>query len=264
VSTKKVTAPSIRARKGGEVPITMLTCYDHSFATILDRTELDILLVGDSLGMVIQGHPNSLPVTMDDMVYHCRLVSRGSTRALVVADMPFLSFQISSEEAVRNAGRLIQEGGAEAVKLEGGAAVLDRISAITGAGIPVMAHLGLTPQSIHQMGGFKIQREEERLIEEARAIDTTQAFALVLEGIPGPVASRITREVKIPTIGIGAGSGCDGQVLVLHDVLGLYHGRSPRFAKRFANLAELATSAVEAFVNEVRKGEFPGEEHTYL
>ncbi len=259
----KVTAPAIRSRKGGDNPVTMLTCYDYSFGRILDRTKIDILLVGDSLGMVVQGHENSLSVTMDEMVYHCRLVTRAVQRALVVADMPFLSFQVSTEDAVRNAGRLVKEGGAEAIKLEGGAAVKETIEAITRAGIPVMAHLGLTPQSVHQMGGFKIQREEERLVEEARAIDQTEAFSLVLEGIPGRIAARITREIDMPTIGIGAGPDCDGQVLVLHDVLGLYHGKSPRFSKRFANLGELTESAAEAFIEEVKRGDFPGEEHTF-
>lgn len=262
MNTKRVTAPEIRARKG-KAPITMVTCYDYSFATILDRTELDILLVGDSLGMVVQGHENSLPVTVEEMVYHCRLVSRAAKRALVVGDLPFLSFQVSPEEAVRNAGRLLKEGGAHAVKLEGGAAVKPAIQAMTQAGIPVMAHLGLTPQSIHQMGGFKIQREEERLLAEARVIDETDAFSLVLEGVPGEIAARISESIAMPTIGIGAGPGCDGQVLVLHDLLGLYHGKSPRFAKRYANLAELTESAIDSFIGEVRSREFPGDEHTY-
>jgi 3-methyl-2-oxobutanoate hydroxymethyltransferase len=228
-------------------------------------------LVGDSLGMVVQGFDTTLPVTMDEMVYHTRMVARGSRRALLVADLPFLSYQVSPTDAVANAGRLIKEGGAEAVKLEGGAAVAETIARIAAVDIPVMGHIGLTPQSVHRMGGHKVQGrrrgqapgQRERLIEDALAVEAAGAFAVVLEGMPLDLAAEITERLEIPTIGIGAGRHCDGQILVLHDVLGLGERRAPRFAKRYADLWTAAREAVEAYAGEVRGAAFPTPAHSF-
>src|SRR5512139_2612110 len=229
VMERKVTVPELMKRKGGD-PIVALTAYDYPFGRIADEAGVDLILVGDSLGMVVQGMDSTLPVTMDEMVYHCRMVARARRRALLVADLPFLSYQVSVSDAVANAGRLIKDGGAEAVKLEGGVVMADTIRAIAGVDIPVMGHIGLTPQSVHRMGGHKVQGkkrghapgERERLLEDAAAVEEAGAFALVLEGIPLDLAAEITERVSIPTIGIGAGARCDGQVLVLHDLLGLF------------------------------------------
>lgn len=267
----KVRVPDLARMKAAGTPITMLTAYDFAFAKIFDEAGIDVLLIGDSLAMVVQGAESTLPVTVDEIIYHTRMVARARKRALVVADMPFLSFQVSAEDALRNAGRLLKEGGAEAVKLEGGIFVAETVARLTRVDIPVMGHIGLTPQSVHRMGGHRVQgRREgrgpgcrERLMEDARAIEQAGAFALVLEGIPAPLAREITAGVSIPTIGIGAGPDCDGQVLVMHDMLGLSSSFVPRFAKSYANLAQEASGAATAYIREVRERSFPGPEHCY-
>lgn len=268
---RKVTVPDILRRKGGGDPIVALTAYDFPFGRIVDQAGVDVILVGDSLGMVVQGMDTTLPVTMDEMVYHCRMVARARQRALLVADMPFLSYQVSVTEAVANAGRLLKEGAAEAVKLEGGLPLADAIRAIAGVDIPVMGHIGLTPQSVHRMGGHKVQGrrrgerpgQRERLVEDALAVEEAGAFAVVLEGIPLDLAAEITNQLTIPTIGIGAGPHCDGQILVLHDVLGLCDRLAPKFAKRYANLWQAAGDAVRTYAREVRTGAFPSDEHSF-
>ncbi len=267
----KVTVPDVLRRKGGSNPIVALTAYDFPFGRIVDEAGVDIILVGDSLGMVVQGMETTLPVTMEEMVYHCRMVARARRRALLVGDLPFLSYQVSVHDAVANAGRLIKEGGAEAVKLEGGVAVADTIRAIASVDIPVMGHVGLTPQSVHRMGGHKVQGkrrgerpgQRERLLEDALAVEDAGAFAVVLEGIPLDLAADITNQLTIPTIGIGAGPHCDGQILVLHDVLGLCDQLAPKFAKRYANLWQVAGDAVRAYVREVSSGAFPTDDHSF-
>ena len=245
----------------------MLTAYDFLSARILDEAGIPILLVGDSLGMVMLGHPTTLPVTMDDMLHHSKAVSRGARQALLVGDMPFMSYQASIDDAVANAGRFIQEAGMHAVKLEGGGRVVDITRRLTEIGIPVMGHLGLTPQSVHQMGGFKVQgktdKQAERIKADARALQDAGAFSLVLEGVPSKLAADITHELRIPTIGIGAGPACDGQVLVFHDFVGLTTGKAPKFVKRYANLAEQISRAAGEFMEDVRTGKFPGPEHEY-
>jgi 3-methyl-2-oxobutanoate hydroxymethyltransferase len=264
---EKMTVPEIARMKQRGAKITCLTAYDYSFARILDSAEVDILLVGDSLGCVVQGHANTLPVTMDEMIYHTRAVARGRKRALVVGDMPFLSYQVSDKEAVRNAGRFLQEGGAEAVKLEGGTAVRETIARIVQAGIPVMGHVGLTPQSIHRLGGYKVQGKDkgryDTIVADALAVEEAGGFALVLEGMPMELAKEITNRVSIPTIGIGAGPHCDGQVLVIHDMLGLFDDFKPRFVKRYAELKDVIGAAVKSFVADVREERFPAEEHSF-
>jgi 3-methyl-2-oxobutanoate hydroxymethyltransferase len=264
---EKVTVPHIVKQKLQGEKITCLTAYDYSFARILDAAGVDILLVGDSVGCVFQGQPNTLPVTLDDMVYHTRAVVRGCKRALVVSDMPFLSYQLSKEHAIKNAGRLVQQGGAEAVKLEGGLTMQATIEAIVRVGIPVMGHVGLTPQSIHRFGGYKIQGKEktqrEAILRDASAVQDAGAFAIVLEGMPMDLAGEITERLTVPTIGIGAGGGCDGQVLVINDMLGLFDDFTPKFVKRYANLKEITTHAVKSFIGEVREGKFPAEEHAF-
>ena len=262
-----VTVPAIAARKTSEKKITALTAYDFSFAKLLDNTEIDILLVGDSLGMVSQGHENTLSVTLEDVLYHTRSVKRGAHRALVVADMPFMSYQVSLEQAVTNAGRLIQEGHAAAVKLEGGKHMADRVHAITQAGIPVMGHVGLTPQSVHQFGGYKIQGktflDSKQIKQDAKDLQKAGAFSLVLEGMPEELASEITQDLEIPTIGIGAGAKCDGQILVIHDLLGLNPDFSPKFVKHYAQLADVIQNAVSEFIGEVHSKAFPAPKHSY-
>ncbi|MGE5302371.1 MAG: 3-methyl-2-oxobutanoate hydroxymethyltransferase [Alphaproteobacteria bacterium] len=264
---EKVTVPDIAAMKQRGAKITCLTAYDYSFARILDSAEVDILLVGDSLGCVVQGHANTLAVTMDEMIYHTRAVARGRKRALVVGDMPFLSYQVSAEEAVRNAGRFLQEGGAEAVKLEGGTAVRETIAKIVQAGIPLMGHVGLTPQSVHRLGGYKVQGKDkgryDAILADALAVEDAGGFALVLEGMPMDLAKEITNRVSIPTIGIGAGPHCDGQVLVIHDMLGLFDDFKPKFVKRYAELKDVIGGAVKSFVADVREERFPAEEHSF-
>jgi 3-methyl-2-oxobutanoate hydroxymethyltransferase len=254
-----------RKREGKKV--TVLTAYDYPSARILDEAGIDVALVGDSLASVIQGEETTLPVTMDEMVYHTRLVARGAKRALVVADMPFLSYQTSVADAVHNAGRFLKEAGAAAVKLEGGVAVRPQIEAMIGAGIPVMGHLGLLPQSIHRMGGYRVQGKDAasaaRILEEARLLDEMGVFAMVLEGIPGALSGQITASVSVPTIGIGAGVHCDGQVLVWHDLLGLTEGKTPKFVRRYANLREISLDALRRYKEDVESGKFPGDEESY-
>ncbi len=265
--TEKITVPEIKKMKQRGEKITVLTAYDYSFARILDGAGIDILLVGDSLGSVIQGQGSTLPVTLEEMIYHTKAVVRGRKRALVVADMPFLSFQVSLEEAKRNAGRFLQEAGAEAVKLEGGVQQLETIEAIVRMGIPVMGHVGLTPQSVHRFGGYKVQgkEKEERgaILQDALAVEEGGAFSVVLEGIPLDLAQEITRRLSIPTIGIGAGIHCDGQVLVVHDMLGLFDIYTPKFVKQYVDLKGVMTDAVKNFIAEVREGKFPDEEHSF-
>ena len=245
----------------------MLTVYDFLSARILDEAGIPILLVGDSLGMVMLGHPTTLPVTMEDMLVHAKAVSRGARQALLVGDMPFMSYQVSTEQAMANAGRFIQEAGMHAVKLEGGGPVIEITRRLTEIGIPVMGHLGLTPQSVHQMGGFKVQGKTEvqagRILADAKALEQAGAFSLVLEGMPSKLAAEITKALRIPTIGIGAGPATDGQVLVYHDMLGLTTGKAPKFVKRYANLAEEIARAATAYADDVRTGTFPGPEHEY-
>ena len=267
MENRPVTVPDISGRKNLGKKITALTAYDYSFSKLLDATDIDIILVGDSLGMVSLGHENTLSVTLENMIDHTRAVKRGAQRALVVGDMPFMSYQVSVEQAVTNAGRLIQEGGASAVKLEGGARMADRVQAIVQAGIPVMGHIGLTPQSVHQFGGYKVQGknylDSRQIRQDARDLQNAGIFAVVMEGIPGELAEEITAELKIPTIGIGAGLHCDGQILVLHDLLGLTQDFVPKFVKQYAQLADILKSAVSEYIQEVRTETFPGQEHTY-
>lgn len=262
----RVTLPVLARRKRRGEKISMLTAYDYTFACIFDAAGIDVLLVGDSLGNVVQGRDTTLPVTLDEVVYHTRLVSRGARRALVIADMPFGSYQISPEEALRSAVRCVKDGGAHAVKLEGGRAVEGTIERIVAAEIPVMGHVGLTPQAIHRMGGHRVQGRTEksrvRVIADARAVERAGAFAVVLEGMPAELAGEITRALSIPTIGIGAGLDCDGQVLVMHDLLGLSEW-TPSFVKQYANLGALAAQAARTFAEEVSTGKFPDEEHCY-
>jgi len=261
--TRPVTTATLRACKVAGEPIVMVTAYDAGSARLADAAGVDAILVGDSVGMTVLGYDSTLPVTMDDMVRHTAAASRGTTRALLVADMPFLSFQVTPEDALRNAGRLMAEGGAHAVKLEGGAAVAPTVLKLTEAGVPVMGHVGLTPQSVHQLGGYKVQAKETeaalRLIDDCRALQAAGAFAIVLECIPVELAAIVSEELDIPTIGIGAGAGCDGQVQVWHDILGL-SGRTPKHAKRFAELAEVIERAVATYAAEVRDRSFPAGE----
>ncbi|MCP3103770.1 3-methyl-2-oxobutanoate hydroxymethyltransferase [Myxococcus sp. K15C18031901] len=263
----KVTIHTLKRFKQIGQKICMVTAYDATFAHILDQSGADVLLVGDSLGMVIQGHESTLPVTMDQMVYHTAMVARGSRRAHVVADLPFMSYQVSVQDAVRNAGRLVSEGGAGSVKLEGGAEFADTVRAIVRASIPVMGHLGLTPQSVHKMGGYVVQgRDEEqarKILDDALALEAAGAYALVLEGVPLELARTITQSLSIPTIGIGAGRHCDGQVLVCYDLLGMNPDFKPKFVKRFANLHGAITDAAGAYFSEVRDGVFPDEDHSF-
>lgn len=266
MSDKPVTAPDLLARKGGE-KIVMVTAYDATFAAIFDAARLDILLVGDSLGMVVQGHADTLRVTLNQMIYHTANVSRVARRAQVVADMPFMTYQASRADAVRSAGRLVQRGGAAAVKLEGGETVATRVAAIVASGIPVMGHIGLTPQSVHQLGGYKVQGRERaaqaRLLRDAKALERAGCYSLVLESIPAELAAEITAQVGIPTIGIGAGPDCDGQVLVCYDLLGMNPGFQPKFVKAYDNLSARISAAVAAFSDEVRSGAFPDRDHSF-
>lgn len=267
MKTSRVTIHTLREMKRRGEKIAMLTCYDATFARLLDESHVDILLVGDSLGMVIQGHETTLPVTIDEMIYHTRAVARGATRAHVVGDMPFMSYQTSVETAMTNAGRLIKEGGAHSVKLEGGAQHADLVARLVAVGIPVMGHIGLTPQSFHQLGGFKVQGRDpaaaERLIEDARSLERAGAYAIVLEGIPSEVAAQITAAIDIPTIGIGAGPDCDGQVLVVYDLLGMNDSFKPRFVRTYEKLATRIRTAVDAYVGDVRGANFPGEQESF-
>jgi 3-methyl-2-oxobutanoate hydroxymethyltransferase len=260
---KKVTVTTLYNKKKEGEKITAMTAYDFPFATLMDESGVDMILVGDSLGMVIQGGNSTLHVTMDEMIYHTRIVARACKRTMVVGDMPFMAYQTSVEDAVRNAGRFLKETDATAVKLEGGASVCDVIKAISTAGIPVQAHIGLTPQSVHQMGGFKVQRDEDRLMADALAVQEAGAFSVVLEGIPNHIAKAITEKLTIPTIGIGAGPDCDGQILVMHDMLGINSGHIPKFVKKYANLGDEARKGIKGFIDEVKGGDFPAPEHCY-
>jgi 3-methyl-2-oxobutanoate hydroxymethyltransferase len=260
-TVKPVRVPDLVAMKSKGEKITMLTAYDATMARLLDVAGIDVLLVGDSLGMVVMGYETTVPVTLDMMLHHCKAVVRGTRRALVVADLPFLTYQIDAAETLRNAGRLIQDGGAAAVKIEGGHAILDAARRLRDAGIPVMGHLGLTPQSVHQIGGFRPQAQTvedgKRLIEDAIALESAGAFAIVLESIPAEIAERVTASVAVPTIGIGAGPGCDGQVLVSYDMLGLFDQFVPSFVKQYANLSQTVMDAAGAYADDVRSGRFP-------
>jgi 3-methyl-2-oxobutanoate hydroxymethyltransferase len=263
----KVTIQTLRRKKTAGDKLTMLTCYDATFARLLDAAGVDILLVGDSLGMVIQGQTTTLPVTLDEMIYHVRAVARGTQRAQVVGDMPFMSYQTSLDEGMRAAGRMVKEGGAEAVKLEGGAQHAELVRRLVGAGIPVMGHIGLTPQSFHQMGGFKVQGRDAaaagRLVDDAHALEQAGAYSIVLEGIPLELAREITAAVSVPTIGIGAGPHCDGQVLVIYDLLGMNDDFKPRFVRKYDNFAVRIRTAADAYVNDVRAGTFPTAEESF-
>ena len=267
MATARVTTVTLREMKDRGERISMLTAYDYPIARLLDEAGIEVILVGDSLAMVGLGYETTLPVTMEEMLHHVRAVSRGVKRALLVGDMPFGSFQASVEEGVRNAGRFLKEAGAQAVKLEGGREVADLTRRLTSVGIPVMGHLGLTPQMVHQFGGFKVQGRTaaaaERLREDALLLEEAGVFALVLEGIPWQVAEVITKELRIPTIGIGAGSSCDGQVLVTNDLLGLFDDFTPKFVKRYANLKETIAAAFTRYRQEVKAGEYPGPEHAF-
>ncbi len=247
--------------------IVMVTAYDYPSGRLADAAGIDVVLVGDSAAMTVLGHDSTVPATMEDMLLLARATARGAERPLVVADMPFGSYQVSTEEAVRNAVRFVKDAGVDAVKLEGAGATLVRIEAIIGAGVPVMGHVGLTPQTVTALGGWRAQgrtaARARQLVDDAVALERAGCFAVVLECIPAPVATRITRALSVPTIGIGAGAGCDGQVLVFHDMLGLYEGRSPRFVKRYADVASVAREALERYADEVRSGAFPEEAHTY-
>ncbi|MEW6183176.1 MAG: 3-methyl-2-oxobutanoate hydroxymethyltransferase [Bacillota bacterium] len=267
MSKERVTTADLRRWKDEKRPITMLTAYDFPTARLVDESGIDTILVGDSLGNVILGYDSTLPVTMEEMLHHTKAVARGAFRAMVIGDMPFMSYQVSVEEAVYNAGRFLKEAGAQAVKLEGGQDWADTVKAIAVSGIPVVGHIGLTPQYVHQLGGYRVQGRQaqaaRRLVQDAVSLAEAGACAIVLECVPSEVARRITERVPVPTIGIGAGSDCDGQVLVSHDLLGLYGGFSPKFAKRYANLVDEIKRALEAYREEVLKKEFPCPEHSF-
>ena len=265
--TGRVTIQSLHQKKHERQKISMITAYDYPFAQIADEAGVDAIIVGDSLAIVLQGHDTTLSVTMDEMIYHTKMVSRAVNRAMVIADMPYLSYQVSNEEAVRNAGRFLKEAGAHAVKLEGGSEVAREVEALTKAEIPVMAHIGLMPQAILRMGGYKRQgRTEEaakRLVEDAKFLESAGAFSIVLEAIPAALAQQITDVLTIPTIGIGGGPYCDGQVLVMHDVLGMFDRFVPKFIKKYANFKCDAIAAVRKYREEVENGIFPGSEHSF-
>jgi 3-methyl-2-oxobutanoate hydroxymethyltransferase len=263
---RKVTVPELRLRKGA-TPIAMVTAYDFTMARLVDEAGVDMVLVGDSLGMVVQGLSNTIPVTLEEIAYHGRAVARGVARAHVVGDMPFMSYQVSAHQAVESAGKLMKEGAFESVKLEGGAEIAESVFRIVRAGIPVVGHVGLTPQSVHALGGFKVQGRgddgAEKVLDDARALEQAGAFCVVLEAIPPDVAARVTEEIGIPTIGIGAGASCDGQVLVCTDLLGMLRGHSPKFAKRYAQLGDAIVGAVREYVGEVQTRAFPTAAHAY-
>lgn len=263
----KNTVSTFREQKAKGEKISMLTAYDYSTAKLMDEAGINGILVGDSLGMVVLGYEDTLPVTMEDMIHHTAAVCRGAKNTLVVGDMPFMSYQVSVEEAVYNAGRLMKEGRCQAVKLEGGASACPQIRAITNASIPVMAHIGLTPQSINAFGGFKVQGKSEeaakKLLEDAKAVEEAGAFAVVLECVPAKLAELISKSISIPTIGIGAGAGCDGQILVYQDMLGLFSDFTPKFVKKYANVGEMMTQAFRDYIADVQEGSFPAREHTF-
>ena len=263
---KKVTTRTLREKKERGEPITMLTAYDYPTAQVMDQAGVDSILVGDSLAMVVLGYENTLPVTMEEMLHHCRAVSRGANTALLVGDMPFMSYQVSVEDAVRNAGRFLQQGNMDAVKLEGGRERIEAIRVITGAGIPVMGHLGLTPQSVNQLGGFRAQGKTavaaKRLLEDALLLEEAGCFSIVLESVPAPLAELVSQRLHIPTIGIGAGVGCDGQVLVTHDLLGLFDRFTPKFVKKYADFHTAMQNAFANYLEDVQTKAFPTVEHS--
>ena len=263
----RLTIPKIQKMKAAGERIAMVTCYDATFAKLIDQAGVDIVLVGDSLGMVIQGQENTLPVTINDMIYHAAAVSRGLTRPLLVVDMPFMTYQAEFGEALKNAGKLMKKGNAQSVKVEGGVEVAELVYRMSRIGVPVMGHIGLEPQKVHAYGGYKIQgkgaAEERELMKDAKALEEAGCWSVVLEGIPLEVAENITRHLKIPTIGIASGPHCDGQVLVLYDLLGMSTEFRPRFLKRYAELSELIPQAVKTYVEEVKSQKFPAEEHSF-
>lgn len=267
MKTQRVTIHTLRQMKERREKITVLTAYDATFARLLDEGGADVLLVGDSLGMVVQGHETTLPVTLDEMAYHCRAVARGAKRAHVVGDLPFMTYQGSIEQGMISAGKLMKEGGCHSVKLEGGAVHAELVRRLVSAGIPVMGHIGLTPQSFHQLGGFKVQGRDskgrERLLADAQALEEAGAYAIVLEAIPADIAADITAAVSVPTIGIGAGAACDGQVLVCYDMLGMDESFKPRFVRRFAAVGQAIQEAVAGYVQEVRAGTFPSDAESF-
>ncbi len=267
MSRKKVTILDLKSKKKKGEPITMLTAYDYPTGLLVDQAGIDIILVGDSLAMVVLGHENTVAVTMDEMLHHCKAVARGAKNPLLVGDMPFMSYQVDVKEAVRNAGRFLKEGGMDVIKLEGGCDMAPTVKAIVDAGIPVMGHIGLTPQTVSKLGGYRVQGKDvaaaKALIDDAVALEGAGAFSLILEAIPGPVAKLITERVGIPTIGIGAGPDCDGQVLVIHDLIGLFDRFVPKFVKQYASIFPTIMGALESYRDEVIAGEFPGPEHGY-
>ena len=258
-----MTVPGFTSLKGGGRKITMLTAYDYAMAGLIDEAQIEGILVGDTMSMVVQGHATTLPVTLDEMIYHAEMVGRAVERALVVVDMPFPSYHLGVHRAIENAGRILKESRCQAVKLEGGAPQAEVIAALVAAGIPVMAHCGLRPQAVHQLGGYKVQRDSEQLLADARAVEAAGAFAVVLECIPAQLAAQITRQLTIPTIGIGAGPDCDGQVLVTNDMLGLTAGHVPRFVRPYADLRSTILDAATRFRDDVREGRFPGPENSF-
>ncbi len=267
MSSQKVLISDLQQKKKNKHPITMLTAYDYPSATLVDEAGVDIILVGDSVAMTVLGHPDTVSITVDEMVHHCKAVARGAKRAFLIGDMPFLSYQIDAKEAIRNAGRFIKEARMDAVKLEGGREVMESVRAIIDAGIPVMGHLGLTPQTATKLGGYKVQGKTEksakRMLEDAVSLGQAGCFALVLEAVPSKLAEAITAEINIPTIGIGAGPACDGQVLVFHDILGLFDQFTPRFVKQYANLREPILNAIRTYCQEVESGVFPADSHSF-
>ncbi len=267
MSSQKVLIPDLQQKKKNKHAITMLTAYDYPGATLVDEAGVDIILVGDSVAMTVLGHPDTVSITVDEMVHHCKAVARGAKRAFLIGDMPFLSYQIDAKEAIRNAGRFIKEARMDAVKLEGGREVMESVRAIIDAGIPVMGHLGLTPQTATKLGGYKVQGKTEnsakRMLEDAVSLEQAGCFALVLEAVPSKLAESITAEINIPTIGIGAGPACDGQVLVFHDILGLFDQFTPKFVKQYANLREPVLNAIRTYRQEVESGAFPTDSHSF-
>ena len=264
---KKITPVDVQTMKREGKRIAMLTAYDYPMALLEDRAGIEIILVGDSLGMTVLGYENTVPVTMEEMIHHTKAVTRGAKYALIIGDMPFMSYNTSERDAILNAGRFLKEGGADAVKLEGGAGVKETVRAIVQAGIPVMGHIGLTPQTISMLGGFKVQGKDaqaaQKIIDDALSLEDAGAFSVLLEAVPAPIARRVTERLKVPTIGIGAGVHCDGQVLVVHDLLGLFDRFTPKFAKRYANLSEPMLKAFESYREEVLKGTFPTDQHSF-
>jgi 3-methyl-2-oxobutanoate hydroxymethyltransferase len=267
ISNQKITILDIKGKKVDQQPITMLTAYDYPSAQLVDKAGVEIILVGDSLGMTVMGYPSTIPVTMDEMIHHCKMVARGTEHAFLIGDMPFMSYQTGPSDAIRNAGRFLKEGGMEAVKLEGGEIAVHLVKAIVDSGISVMGHIGLTPQSVSRFGGYRVQgktaESAKQLVSDALKLEEAGCFSIVLEAIPASVAEIITAELSIPTIGIGAGKKCDGQVLVYHDLLGLYQDFTPKFVKQYVNLSKTITDAVKQYCRDVQQGKFPSEKHSF-